>query len=147
MLAKRSDSEKIAGPDKREETAVSGVPAVFFVVADGTAYLAGFEIAAEGRAGGYAGSSVKGYAVFHEDVDNAAGEHAAHGAAFHYEPCFHDPARKLPLKARRRPSRRAPFRRSCRQSAVPARPSRRAREPACSGRNRLSRRRRRWQRV
>ena len=74
---------EVAGGNEGPEAAVTFVLAVLFVVAVGAADLAGLEVASEDRPGGDARRAVKSDFVFHEDVDDAAGEQAAHGAAFH----------------------------------------------------------------
>jgi hypothetical protein len=79
---------QIAGLYKRPETAVAPVPAVPFVVSDGSSDLMGFVVAPKGRTGRDAGRPVKDYPVFHEDIDHTACEHAPHRTAFKYKSLF-----------------------------------------------------------
>ena len=78
-------TEIIAGLQKGTETSVARVFSVFFVVTYGTADLAGFEITAEYGTGRNACRAVKIDVVFEKDVNDTAGKHPAHGAAFHNE--------------------------------------------------------------
>ena len=53
-------AEDISGGEQRAEPTVARIAAVFGVVAERAANLAGFVVAAEGRAGGYADHAVEG---------------------------------------------------------------------------------------
>jgi hypothetical protein len=66
---------------ERTVAAVSRIFAIVFVISDRSSDLAGFVIAAENRACGNACRPVKSYVVFHENIDDTACKHAAHGAA------------------------------------------------------------------
>ncbi len=74
-------AEDIPGGEQRAEPAVARIAAVFGVVAEHAANLAGFVVAAEGRAGGYADHAIEGDSALHQHVDDSGGEEAAHSSA------------------------------------------------------------------
>ena len=64
--------KEVARGDEGPDARIAGVLCEPQVVADGAPVLAGFVVAAEGRARGYADPAVKSYALFHENIDNTS---------------------------------------------------------------------------
>ena len=80
---------QVAGAQQVAEAGIALIVAVFGVVADGAADLMRLVIAAEHRPGRHADGTVQHDVMFHQYIQNACGEHAAHGAAFQHKSSFH----------------------------------------------------------
>lgn len=78
-------AEKVAGTEKGTDGAVAGIAAEADVVAEGTAGLVRFPVAAEGCAGGNADDAVETDAGLVEGIEDTGGEKGTHAAAFEHE--------------------------------------------------------------
>ena len=72
---------EIAGAQQVAEAGIPLVVAILGVVADDAPDLMRLEVAAEHCTGGYPDGAVGGEAVLHENIEDACGEHPAHGTA------------------------------------------------------------------
>ena len=82
-------SEEITGLDPRAHAAISWVLAKGQVVAQHPPDLVGFIVAAEHGPRRDANGPVKDDVLLHHHVDDARGEQAPHGAAFHHQSVLH----------------------------------------------------------
>ena len=87
---------QIAGAQQVAKAGIALIGAVFRVVADGAPDLVRLIVAAEHCTGRNADGTVQHDAVLHQHIQNAGGEHSAHGAAFQHKSSFHT---ALPLRS------------------------------------------------